>query len=57
VRSGNSSAIEGTAALFAERRAGSGEFLFADDANFRATWFGANKLFLNALFYSRAFQP
>jgi len=25
--------------------------LFADDPNFRGTWFGTNKLFLNALFF------
>ncbi len=25
--------------------------LFADDPNFRGTWYGTNKLFLNALFY------
>jgi len=31
--------------------------LFADDPDFRVTWFGTNELFLNALFYSRAFPP
>ncbi len=25
--------------------------LFSDDPNFRGTWYGTNKLFLNALFY------
>jgi len=53
----NQAAIEGTAALIAERKGGGTVILFADDPNFRATWFGTNKLFLNALFFSRAFQP
>ena len=52
----NQTAIEGTAALIAERKADGSVILFADDPNFRATWFGTNKLFLNALFYSKAFQ-
>jgi hypothetical protein len=31
---------------------GSGRvIMFADDPNFRGTWFGTNKLFLNALFF------
>jgi hypothetical protein len=53
----NQSAIEGTAALIAERKGGGSVILFADDPNFRATWFGTNKLFMNALFYSKAFEP
>jgi len=53
----NQAALEGTAALIAERKGNGSIVLFADDPNFRATWFGTNKLFLNALFYSRAFQP
>ncbi len=53
----NQTAIEGTAALIAERKGGGSVILFADNPNFRATWFGTNKLFLNALFYSKAFQP
>ena len=53
----NQAALEGTAALIAERKGNGSVVLFADDPNFRATWFGTNKLFLNALFYSRAFQP
>ncbi len=52
----NQAAIEGTAALIAERKGSGSVILFADDPNFRATWFGTNKLFLNALFYSKAFQ-
>jgi hypothetical protein len=50
-------ALEGTPALIAERKGAGSIILFADDPNFRATWFGTNKLFLNALFFSRAFEP
>jgi hypothetical protein len=53
----NQAALEGTAALIAERKGEGSVILFADDPNFRATWFGTNKLFLNALFFSTAFQP
>lgn len=49
--------LEGTAAVVAERRKAGSVILFADDPNFRGTWFGTNKLFLNALFFSRAFDP
>lgn len=49
--------LEGTAALIAERKGNGAVVLFADDPNFRGTWFGTNKLFLNALFFSKAFQP
>lgn len=31
--------------------------LFADNPNFRGYWYGTNKLFLNALFFSRVFDP
>lgn len=49
--------FEGTAALLAERKQMGSVILFADDPNFRAYWYGANKLFLNALFFSKAFDP
>ena len=49
--------IEGSAALIAERRQAGSIILFADDPNFRGYWFGTNKLFLNALFFSKAFDP
>jgi hypothetical protein len=49
--------LEGTAALIAERKQKGTIVLFADDPNFRAYWYGANKLFLNALFFSKAFDP
>lgn len=53
----NLDALEGSAAVIAERLGEGSVILFADDPNFRATWFGSNKLFLNALFFSRAFDP
>lgn len=49
--------LEGTAALIAERKGQGSVILFADDPNFRAYWYGTNKLFLNALFFSKAFDP
>jgi hypothetical protein len=49
--------LEGTAALIAERKGGGSIILFADDPNFRAYWYGANKLFMNALYFSKAFDP
>lgn len=51
------SMLEGTAALIAERKVGGSVILFADDPNFRGIWYGTNKLFLNALFLSKAFDP
>jgi len=53
----NQQALEGTAALIAERKGNGSVILFADDPNFRAIWYGTNKLFLNALFFSKAFDP
>ena len=52
----NQEALEGTAAMIAERKGRGSVVLYADDPNFRATWFGSNKLFLNALFFSKAFE-
>lgn len=53
----NQAALEGTAALIAERKGMGSVILFADDPNFRAIWYGTNKLFMNALFFSTAFDP
>jgi len=53
----NQDALEGTAALIAERLGEGSVILFADDPNFRGIWYGTNKLFLNALFFSKAFDP
>ena len=50
-------ALAGTAALIAERQGEGSIVLFADDPNFRAIWYGTNKLFLNALFFSTIFAP
>ena len=52
----NQDALSGTAALIAERKALGTIILFADDPNFRAIYYGTNKLFLNALFFSKAFE-
>jgi hypothetical protein len=49
--------LEGTAALIAERSQKGSVILFADDPNFRGYWYGTNKLFLNAIFFSKAFDP
>ncbi|MCB1844580.1 MAG: hypothetical protein KDI09_16585, partial [Halioglobus sp.] len=49
--------LEGTAALIAERKGAGSVILFADDPVFRATWYGTEKLFMNALFFSTAFNP
>ncbi len=53
----NQDALEGSAAMIAERRGRGSVVLFADDPNFRGIWYGSNKLFLNALFFSKAFEP
>ena len=53
----NREALAGTAALIAERMGNGSVILFADNPNFRGYWYGTNKLFLNALFFSSAFQP
>lgn len=53
----NNEALAGTPALLAERVGGGSVILFADNPNFRGYWYGTNKLFLNALFFSRAFAP
>ena len=52
----NQRAIANTAALVAERYGNGSIILFADDPNFRATWYGTNKLFLNSLFFSLTFE-
>lgn len=48
--------FSGTPMLTAERRGRGSLILFADDVNFRATYAGAEKLFMNALFFSKAFD-
>ena len=53
----NKKKLANTAALIAERKGKGSIILFADDPNFRATWYGTNKLFLNSLFFSSLFNP
>jgi len=48
--------LRGTPMLTAERRGKGALILFADNPNFRATYRGTEKLFMNALFFSKAFQ-
>jgi hypothetical protein len=52
----NEGALAGTAALIAERAGAGAIILFADNPNFRGYWYGTNKLFLNALFFSKSFD-
>ncbi|MEL7447830.1 MAG: M14 family zinc carboxypeptidase [Pseudomonadota bacterium] len=52
----NSDELAGTPALIAERSGDGSVILFADNPNFRGYWYGTNKLFLNALFFSTAFD-
>jgi hypothetical protein len=52
----NQEALAGTPALIAERSGDGGVILFADNPNFRGYWYGTNKLFLNALFFSTVFE-
>lgn len=48
--------IKGTPMLTAERKGRGAVILFADNPNFRATYLGAEKMFLNAIFFSGAFD-
>lgn len=48
--------IKGTPMMTAERKGRGSVVLFADNPNFRATYLGAEKMFLNALFFSTAFD-
>ena len=48
--------IKGTPMMTAERMGRGSLILFADNPNFRATYRGVEKLFMNALFFSRAFD-
>lgn len=48
--------IKGTPMMTAERKGRGSVVLFSDNPNFRATYVGAEKLFLNALFFSTAFD-
>jgi hypothetical protein len=52
----NGDALAGTPALIGERSGAGSVILFADNPNFRGYWYGTNKLFLNAIFFSKAFE-
>jgi hypothetical protein len=49
--------VAGAAAVLAERRGQGAVILISDNPNFRAWWFGPNKLFLNSLFFSTVMLP
>ena len=51
----NAEALAGTPALIAERSGDGSIILIADNPNFRGYWYGTNKLFLNAIFFSKVF--
>jgi hypothetical protein len=44
--------IKGSAAIVTGAEGAGRVIFFADNPNFRGTWYGTNKLFLNALFFS-----
>jgi hypothetical protein len=48
--------IKNSTAIFSESIGGGTVVLFADNPNFRGTWFGTNKLFFNALFMSSTLE-
>ena len=52
----NKEALAGTPSLIAERSGDGSIILFADNPNFRGYWYGTNKLFLNAVFFSKLFE-
>ena len=49
--------IKGSAMMTAERKGKGSVILFADNPNFRGTYLGSEKLFINSLFFSKAFRP
>jgi hypothetical protein len=52
----NREALAGTPSLIAERAGEGSVILFADNPNFRGYWYGTNKLFMNAVFFSKIFE-
>jgi len=52
----NQASLAGKASLIAERHGQGSVILFADNPNFRAYFFGTNKLFMNSLFFSQGFD-
>lgn len=51
----NQAELAGKAMSIAERRGRGSVILFANNPNFRAYFFGTNKLFMNSLFFSKGF--
>ena len=47
----NSKKLENTPAVMAGKAGKGTVIMFADNPNFRAFWYGTNKMFLNAIFY------
>ena len=52
----NQKSLAGKAMLTAQRLGSGSVILFANNPNFRAYFYGTNKLFLNGLFFSKAFR-
>ncbi len=48
--------LEGSAALLVSGANGGRTICFADNPNFRAFWFGTNRLFLNAIFFGHTIE-
>ena len=48
--------LAGKAMAIAERHGQGSVILFSDNPNFRAYFFGTNKLFMNSLFFSKGFR-
>lgn len=51
----NKEKIGGTAMLIGQRKGRGSVVLFADDPNFRGIFYGTNRLFMNAIFFSTTF--
>ncbi|WP_291786275.1 M14 family metallopeptidase [Cecembia sp.] len=49
--------IKNTAIIQVKRLGGGRVIALVDNPNFRATWFGTNKLFLNAVFFGQTIKP
>ena len=52
----NQAVLAGKASVIAERHGQGSVILFSDNPNFRAYFFGTNKLFMNSLFFSKGFD-
>ena len=52
----NQAKLAGKAMAIAERHGQGSVILFSDNPNFRAYFFGTNKLFMNSLFFSKGFR-